>query len=293
MRDLADLPEGLIARAIGPADAEALVALSIEAGWNQTAGDWATLLELGAGIGVFDGARPAASAVALPYRPVAGTALPPIGFISMVLVTPAWQRRGLARRLTEPCVRHLEAARCLPVLDATPAGRDVYRKLGFADGIALDRWRAVRLTLGTAPAEIELHPIRGDTAQITALDAGAFGARRGPVIDALLARRPALAWAAWRGGRLVGFALGRDGQTATHVGPIVAADDAAAAALLHRVLSHAGGPAIIDLAHGHERLSTWLAAAGFAPVRSFTRMHRGATAPSWPGLYAAAGPEFG
>ena len=46
------------------------------------------------GLGLFAD-RLVASAVALPYARADRHS--PVGFVSMVLVTPSWQRRGLAR----------------------------------------------------------------------------------------------------------------------------------------------------------------------------------------------------
>jgi hypothetical protein len=115
-------------------------------------------------------------------------------------------------------------------------------------------------------------------------------------------RRPELAFAAWRdpgeGGGLAGFVLGRDGRTATHVGPVVADDEAVAAALLAQALANVAGPAIVDLLRGRDRLAAMLEAAGFAPVRAFTRMHRprakhDVPPPAAASLFAAIGPEFG
>src|SRR5262249_30534840 len=138
MLDLAAPPASLAARALGPADSAAGAALSREAGWNQTERDWTLMLEIRQGAGLFAAQQHAvvATAIVLPCAaPMTGRR--PIGFVSMVLVTPAWQRRGLATWLTERCVRALEADGCTPVLDATPAGQGVYRQLGFVDGAAL------------------------------------------------------------------------------------------------------------------------------------------------------------
>jgi GNAT superfamily N-acetyltransferase len=291
MLDLVGPPHGLQARALGADDIPACVAVSAEAGWNQTERDWAIMLKHGSGVGLLDG-RLVASAVALPYDPPG-----PVGFLSMVLVTPAWQRRGLATWLTERCMRALEQRGRTPMLDATPEGQGVYRKLGFAAGIALDRWRAERVAPRGAiervpvPADIALYPVN-DLEAVVSRDARAFGAARGPVLRDLLARRRDLAWAAYRGAALAGFVLGRDGRTATDVGPLIADDEAITAALLAEALRHVEGPAVVDLLRGHDRLATMLAATGFAPVRAFTRMHRG-DAPPTVGVFAAIGPEFG
>jgi GNAT superfamily N-acetyltransferase len=299
MLDLAAPPAGLAARALGTADLAGCVALAAEAGWNQTERDWALMLEIGKGAGLYEAQRLVATAVALPYDAAAPQSRP-IGFVSMVLVTPAWRRRGLATWLTERCARALERLGRVPVLDATPAGQEVYRKLGFTDGIALDRWRAERVRPGAAvegvPAGIVLAGMV-DVAPLGAMDASAFGAGRPRVLADLRARRPDLAWVAMRGDMAAGFVLGRDGRTAAHVGPVVAADAAIAAALLAQALRHVAGAAIVDLPRGSETLATRLEAAGFAAVRTFIRMHRGPAgcgdAPGAATWFAAIGPEFG
>lgn len=295
MLDLGGPPGGLHARALAAADIPACLALSAEAGWNQTARDWALMLEIGVGAGLFDPDL-VATAVALDYGPAVGR---PVGFVSMVLVAPAHRHRGLARWLTERCVRDVESRGRTPMLDATPQGQGVYRRLGFADAIALDRWRAASLeSAGVAiarvpvPADIALRAVE-DIAAIIRYDAQGFGSVRMPVIDDLFARRPDLAWVACRGPAIVGFVLGREGRTATHVGPVIADDQAIAGALLAQALRRIEGPAIVDLLRGREPLAAMLAAAGFTAVRAFTRMHRGDAPPVAAALHAAIGPEFG
>ncbi len=286
-------PGGLTGRALSPSDSAALCALSDEAGWNQTARDWAAMLSLGRGYAYWEANVPVATALALPYAPVAGRAERPIGFVSMVLTTARWQRRGLARDLTQRCVAALEAAGCVPALDATPAGREVYRTIGFADGPGLDRWRAAAPTApASSRADAVLRPIVMIAPALAALDALCVGGARPAVLRELLARRPDLAWAAWRGGDLVGFCLGRDGRTATQIGPVIASDPAIGAVLIAQALARTRGPVIVDLMRTHGDIARLLAAAGFAPVREFTRMVRGGSVPAAPALIAAAGPEL-
>ncbi len=107
------------------ADADALVR---EAGWNQVAADWRIFLELGTRLCGAD--RDAAASSRPPRRlPFGGR----FAWISMVLVAGDYRRRGLATRLMRRAIDDLAAAGLVPVLDATPAGRAVYRALGFED----------------------------------------------------------------------------------------------------------------------------------------------------------------
>jgi len=100
-----------------PDDAEALCPLQIEAGWNQVAADWEIFRELGTVHAARVDTRVVATAATLPYGPFA--------WISMVLVTGEQRRRQLGTRLLKRCVDALRAQGCVPVLDATPAGRPV------------------------------------------------------------------------------------------------------------------------------------------------------------------------
>ncbi|MFO1297152.1 MAG: GNAT family N-acetyltransferase [Rubrivivax sp.] len=131
------------------------MALSSAAHWNQTEDDWRTMLALGRGWGLRcadpDTARDTlvASTLVLPYGVrrvgVAGgegiAAGGRFAWISMVLTLPAWRGCGFAQRLLRVALDDLAAARLLPVLDATPAGRPVYAKLGFREGWSFTRWR--------------------------------------------------------------------------------------------------------------------------------------------------------
>ena len=103
---------------LGLGDAEAGLALSTEAGWNQNEADWRFFLSKGIVFGMRDGKRLVATAALLPYS--AGDA-----WISMVLVTADFRRRGIATKLVDACL-DVAARRGLTAwLDATPAGAAV------------------------------------------------------------------------------------------------------------------------------------------------------------------------
>jgi len=285
------------------ADLEALVA---EANWNQSAADWRTFLDLGTVYAVRAADRgPAAAADggAAGGRIIATAATLPYGgrfaWISMVLVAVAFRRRGLASRLMRRCIDDLKTAALVPILDATPAGRAVYSRLGFADS-----WTYRRLeTRERAPSFAPLRPdgttVRpiadADWPRLCAYDAAAFGAERPLLLARLKQRLPGAALVAERGGRLVGFLLGRDGRTAAQFGPLIAEDDAAACALLAGGLGAVSGPLYVDLADAKPQVGDWVAASGFAVQRPFTRMVLGSPTRFDDGrrTFAVAGPELG
>src|SRR5260370_39155394 len=129
---------------LGVGDAQAGLALSTEAHWNQNEDDWRFFLANGIVFGVRDKARLVATAALLPYS--AGNA-----WISMVLVTANWRRRGVATRLVDAC---LNAARKLELttwLDATPAGAAIYGPLGFTPTLQLRRLRPGKAQPAAAP----------------------------------------------------------------------------------------------------------------------------------------------
>jgi ribosomal protein S18 acetylase RimI-like enzyme len=303
----ADVPIRLVT--LGEGDLPEALALSASARWNQNEADWRAMLAFGHARGIRAAApdgveRLAASTLVLPY---------PGGFawISMVLVDPAFRRRGFASLLLREATDGLERRGLLPVLDATPAGRAVYLKEGFVDAWGFRRYRregAPAAPAAPAAAVGVARPLRdADWPAIAALDAPAFGADRLPLLRSLAARAPGCAWVLERGGAIVAYLLGRDGLEATQLGPLVCADaDAEADAedvvgprtLLAAALERLAGPVQLDLVDRHAALQPWLADAGFALQRPFTRMVRAAPerarAPGDPArVVLVAGPELG
>ncbi len=211
--------------------------LSAEAGWNQTAADWRLMLNLGEGFGLWT----------LEGRLVASTIVLPFGgrfaWISMVLVTEDFQRRGLAARLLHHAVAVLVERGLTPMLDATPAGARVYEPLGFVGLYRLQRLQAPAASQPTSvsvapPSRITVRPATtSDLGAIAAYDAPAFGADRTPILAHFIERQPERAFVAERSGELVGYVLARDGRTALHPGPLVADDQATAIALADRALA--------------------------------------------------------
>jgi GNAT superfamily N-acetyltransferase len=269
-------------------DAEALVA---EAGWNQVAADWRMFLEFGTVYAVRAAGRVVATAATLPYGGRCA-------WISMVLVAGAHRRKGLATRLLRRCIDDVLAAGLVPVLDATPPGRTVYQPLGFQDAWSFLRLAAPapRADGSELPAGITIHHADDKSwPGLQAYDAAAFGADRGAVIARMGRRLGGIDLFAIRHDRCAGMLLGRDGRVASHLGPLIAEDDATAQALLTHALRIVPGPVFIDLADQKAAVRQWLESRGFAPQRPFTRMLYGRSTSFDDGqrTYAVIGPEFG
>ena len=273
--------EDSVIERLGPADAAAGLALSDEIGWNQTQDDWHDFLTAGLVFGIRDAGRVVATAALLP--------MPPLTWISLVIVTGSHRRRGLAQALMTHCLAQASALGLQPYLDATPAGATVYRPLGFVDtGLTLRRLR--RPGLQQAPAALETRVSPKDLEDLVAADARALGVARTTTIHRFVSRP---------GSRILkkngAIALLRVGRRAHHIGPLLADDAADAIALLDDLVRIEPAPLIIDLSDAHQGVTDALLATGFVVERPFGRMRFG---PAQVGgadatLVASAGPEFG
>src|ERR1700743_3995103 len=98
---------------LGAGDVAGGLALSSEAHWNQNEADWLYFLTKGIVFGMRDRGRLIATAALLPYT--ASDA-----WISMVLVTESWRRRGLATRLGDAWLGKAAGLDLTTWRDATP-----------------------------------------------------------------------------------------------------------------------------------------------------------------------------
>lgn len=256
------------------------LALSRAANWNQNEADWRLMLEIGRGWGVSVQGKLLASTLVLPFGSFA--------WISMVLVLPAQRRKGYATRLLRTALRDLASRNLTPVLDATPAGREVYRLEGFRDTWSFKRYA---LAKGARPLLPQKAP---DSVlpwkEILRLDREAFGASRERLLRDLARRLPNAALAVEKG-----YVLGREGREALQLGPLVARDENTAIALLSQALQAVDAPLYVDVVDHAPKLRAWLEERGFEFQRPFTRMVHGADrAPGDEKLvYLVAGPELG
>lgn len=242
------------------ADIETLGRLRHQMGWAQSA-DLLRAIERWRGGRIFiirerelaavtgeAGARPAVATVV--------TAAPPVGVIGSVMVRPEFQRGGLGRVIMEHSLAWLEREGVRHVyLDATPAGRPLYRRLGFVD--VASSWythppqTALDLDLLRSLAK------KGDVARViwaganalprvAALDQRAFGGDRFALLD-LLARVASheLLIAESADGAALGYLMTHPLEPpleGLRIGPLVASDDATTAALLAHALEREGPP---------------------------------------------------
>jgi hypothetical protein len=205
----------------------------------------------------------------------------------MILVTPRFRNRGIAKQLLRESVDDLEIRGYRALLDATPAGAVVYRRLGFLDVFPLRRWQGEGYAASGAALRTATLP---NVEHLIVQDALAFGADRPFLIRNLLARAGTHALVSD-----VGFVVRRKGNRADQIGPLVAADGPGAQQLVFAAIGLGAGPVFLDVPDHQQSLGDFLEALGFSVQRPFTRMGRGlSTRPGDPArLFVAAGPEFG
>jgi len=289
--EAADIPadEGLVVQAMEPGDAEAALALSDQAGWNQTVEDWRFMLEHGRAVGLREpGGGWVGSSLIMPLGP-------DLSWISMVLIDRNWRRQGLGTMLLKRCIESVRASGAIPGLDATELGRPVYLPQGFEDLYALSRWRLDSVAgAEPPPAGCRIRRMKPeDLGAIIAYDEPRSRLLRGHVLHYLFESVPDDACLAEVEGRLVGYALGRPGRRAAQIGPVVAESPDVALSLISRMTT-LGAPVILDVPDAHQFVSDWLQRHGAVRERGFVRMTLG----RFPSLqdssyvYALAGPEL-
>jgi GNAT superfamily N-acetyltransferase len=269
--------EHLSVSQLDASDAIAGLKLSTEAHWNQNEADWGFFLTKGIVFGNRDrtGALVATAAL-LPYTETDA-------WISMVLVTERWRRRGLATRLVDTCLNTANKLGVTSFLDATPAGAAVYGPLGFTPTIQLRRLRLANAAGGASSLP------RGQLDEFLTCDISAMGFDRRDLMQELSGRA---------GSKLISngdaMALIRNGRTARHVGPLFAATPAHALALVNDIAASESGPLLIDAVATQTQFLDGLTGSGWSAERSFQRMRFGrATTQTEELPFAVAGPEFG
>jgi GNAT superfamily N-acetyltransferase len=260
-------------------DALAGLALSTEAGWNQNEADWHFFLTGGVVFGVRDhDGWLIATAALLPYTDQEA-------WISMVLVTERWRRRGLATRLVDACIETARRRGLTTWLDATPAGAAVYGPLGFTQTVELRRLRLECAASGSPVREL----VEGKLGDFITRDINAIGFDRRDFLAEVDGRPGSRLLSSWDA-----IALVRDGRTARHIGPVFADDPSSALALVAAIVASEGEAHLIDAMATHTDFLDGLTRMGWTIERPFQRMRIGnAPQVTVEHPFAVAGPEFG
>jgi len=268
--------------------------LNTLSGWNQTAADWRRFLEN----------SPCGCFVMENDRKVVGTATTicyenRFGWISMVLVDPEYRKQGIGTQLLKKAIEYLDDSNIPTMkLDATPQGKPLYAKLGFVEQYEIERWIVKRLPGAVSATPLSTCAPLSETQmeQIFRLDKELFGADRSFLLRSLHHEAPEFATAVWEDALPRGYAFGRHGLFADHLGPWMARNRAVAEKILQGLLAISARETLIaDCMRSNPMAVELLGAQGFAPSRPLTRMVRGPNRyPGRPDSFCAIiGPEFG
>ncbi|WP_373084671.1 GNAT family N-acetyltransferase [Sneathiella sp.] len=267
-------------------DIDDAMTLVEEAGWNQVAADWRLMCDGGDAVIIRnENERIAATALALPYP--GG-----FGWISMVLVSTAMRRQGLATALLGDRIDWLQERGLVPILDATEAGEQVYTKIGFVPGLRFTRWQGERQNSYRKNEGVR-EANTSDEGWISTLDAEVFNADRRNLIGDFLNRDGSKCFVIET--KKPGFIISRQGRRAAQFGPLISASEDDAIALVDAALAVTDGPVFFDLLDTRTELAAYISSIGFEKQRGFTRMSLG-DSPDFDGggrTMIIAGPEYG
>ena len=272
-------------------DVAAGLALCRAAGWNQTMEDWDLFLKLspkGCCVAVDDDGQVRGTVATVRYEDH-------FSWIGMVLVDPIFQRQGIGIQLLREAL-HILCDEDTIKLDATPAGRHIYKQLDFVDEYRISRMENMSISLDAIGPSSARPVTEVDLRRIQEFDQEVFGANREKVLKSILKRDPRLAFLSEGPGGINGYCFGRTGYNFTHIGPVIANDDETARNLVSAVLMSASGrPVCLDTLHHSDAWTKWLSSIGFTEQRPLIRMfrgdnnHRGCPEKQ----FAILGPEFG
>src|ERR1041385_7999133 len=253
------------------------IRLNTLSGWNQTAGDWRRFLEnspRGCFVMEHDG-KVVGTAATIPYESR-------FAWIGMVLVDPEYWKQGIGTALLKKAIEHLDSSGIPTMkLDATPQGKPIYAKLGFVEEYEIERWILKREPGATSPATASTYAALSEMEreQIFRADKEFFGADRRFLLRALCDESPEFATAVWQDGLPQGYAFGRRGLFADHLGPWMARNREAAEKILRGFLAKSSRETlIVDYMKSNSASVDLLGACGFVPSRPLTRMVHGPNA---------------
>ncbi|WP_237152206.1 GNAT family N-acetyltransferase [Oryzibacter oryziterrae] len=255
---------------INRADLDQLHALSIGVGWPHRAEDWQFLRENGRGVVALDEiGRTLGSAMWFPQGDDFAT-------VGMVITSPRLQAMGTGNWLMQHVLG--ECGNRSLRLNATRTARRLYLSLDFKPAQTVYQCQGeavVPACLPALPADLQMRALdAGDLDEITALDAAAFGAPRGPLLTALMEKSAALGL--YRAGRLVAFAFCRGFGRGHVIGPVVAeSDDTARVVVAPFVVEHAGRFLRIDTHRESGPFNAFLADAGMPVFDTVLTMTQG------------------
>jgi ribosomal protein S18 acetylase RimI-like enzyme len=261
-------------------------------GWNQTEKDWNLILENKTNryFVAEDKGKVIGTIIAMNYANIEA-------WIGMLLIDKDYRRQGIGRMMMVNIIESLKGFVSVR-LDATPAGRPVYQKLGFVDEFRLHRmvcqsFKGIEGDISTAVDPV----MPEDMDDIIQFDSDIFGVKRTYLLNNVRSNYPHKAFLLRKFGKVAGYVLGRNGVRFNYIGPVFASSTGDAILLLSRALRtiEPNSAVAINIMDNRNELREWLEKNGFEVQRYFTRMYLEKN--PFPGKpenqYLIIGPEFG
>lgn len=254
---------------VTPQRRDLLHELTVSVGWPHRTDDLDLLISLGDGyIALDEIGRPLGSAMHFPMGD-------DFAMLGMMVTPPRLQARGAGRWLLRRIMRDC-AGRDLR-LSATRSGFWLYESAGFIPVGQIQQHQGIaRAFPAQEPLpDVELAALSSDHGdEIKRLDALAFGADRGRMLDALTGISGGVV--ALRAGRACGFALMRRFGKGRVIGPVVAQTEQMAMRLVAPLIREAEGTFLrLDTPAGGGALAGFLALAGLDLFDTTTEMRIG------------------
>ncbi len=255
-----------------------LHALSISVGWPHRAEDWQMLREIGHGIVALDEiGRVLGSGMWFPHGENFAT-------VGMVITSPRLQTNGAGQWLMGHILEAV-AGRELS-LSATRAARRLYLSLDFQPEKTVFQCQGIaRITdaFGNANPDGEVRPLHaGDMEAVVALDAAGYGIERRALIE--LVELQSAGYGLFRDNALTAFSFCRPFGRGHVVGPVVAANDADAIAVVKPHVERQAGQFLrLDTRAEGGDFATYVSQSGMQVYDTVLTMSLGktpATAPS-------------
>ena len=215
------------------------------AGWNQTAEDLKRFAIENPEANILGTAKIGESKIPLGsgYVLKAGAQL---SWIGMILVHPEIRRQGVANAIMEMCIEHARQNMDTPVigLDATPAGLQVYQRIGFRSSFKI--WRSILNTDATFIPDERISVTGSILSQSVKdyLNKTGF-TEKWPEFQLIEKLYPEGVFIAKSENKIAGMAMTRPGRLRPFVGPLIADDLQTAKNLLAHSISYWKD-------HGHE-----------------------------------------
>ena len=267
-------------------DVPAGLALCRSAGWNQLDNDWNIFLTLnphGSCVAINEDGKVVGTVATVDYESR-------FSWIGMVLVDPEKKKQGIGTQLLNEALSILQHHKTIK-LDATPAGREIYLKLGFKDEYTLSRMVSTD-SKGSSDNNVR-HTTAVDFDSILQRDREVFGASRKDLLKWMHEKFPELSLVL-RAKEKISYCFGRRGFNFTQIGPVIANTSDEAAQLTSTALNNISGPVVMDVM-SDSAFQRWLTSKGFIEQRKLIRMYRGIN--GYPGIpdqqFSILGPEFG